>query len=150
VQPRQAAGFGTPRETPTADLVFVPTLACRGVERAVAAANARHHRHPLGAVSAQSRPSALGRQGLLLSRTMLSNHWLPYVGRFACGWHRLATTDPSGPFFTLFLADLVAYVEALLITCVVGEVTRQLTHFVRMSTGSCCLKVTSSPPLAVS
>ena len=25
---------------------------------------------------------------------MLSNHKLPYVGRFACGWHRLSTTDP--------------------------------------------------------
>jgi hypothetical protein len=27
---------------------------------------------------------------------MLSNHELPYVGRFACDWHRLATTDPHG------------------------------------------------------
>ena len=27
---------------------------------------------------------------------MLSNHGLPYVGRFACGWPRLATTDPHG------------------------------------------------------
>ena len=36
----------------------------------------------------------LGGQGLLLSRTMLSNHKLPYVGRFACDWPRLATTDP--------------------------------------------------------
>ncbi len=35
-----------------------------------------------------------GGQGLPLSRTMLSNHGLPYVGRFACDWHRLATTDP--------------------------------------------------------
>src|SRR4029077_18453942 len=35
-------------------------------------------------------------QVLLLSRTMLSNHGLPYVGRFACDWHRLATTDPHG------------------------------------------------------
>src|SRR5580698_9029029 len=34
-------------------------------------------------------------QGLLLSRTMLSNHKLPYVGRFACDWLRLATTDPD-------------------------------------------------------
>ena len=25
---------------------------------------------------------------------MLSNQVLPYVGRFACDWHRLATTDP--------------------------------------------------------
>ena len=36
-----------------------------------------------------------GGQGLLLSRTMLSNHELPYVGRFACDWLRLATTDPD-------------------------------------------------------
>jgi hypothetical protein len=26
---------------------------------------------------------------------MLSNHVLPYVGRFACDWLRLATTDPD-------------------------------------------------------
>src|SRR5947209_7797844 len=25
---------------------------------------------------------------------MLSIHGLPYVGRFACGWPRLSTTDP--------------------------------------------------------
>ena len=31
-----------------------------------------------------------GGQGLPLNRTMLSNHGLPYVGRFACDWHRLA------------------------------------------------------------
>ena len=37
---------------------------------------------------------SVGGQGLLLSRTMLSNQGLPYVGRFAYGWHRLATTDP--------------------------------------------------------
>ena len=34
-------------------------------------------------------------QGLRLNRTMLSNHELPYVGRFACDWLRLATTDPD-------------------------------------------------------
>jgi len=34
------------------------------------------------------------RQDLPLSRTMLSDHKSPYVGRFACDWHRLATTDP--------------------------------------------------------
>jgi hypothetical protein len=28
-------------------------------------------------------------QGLHLSRTMLSDQWSPYVGRFACDWHRL-------------------------------------------------------------
>ena len=43
---------------------------------------------------ADSRP--VDGQGLLLSRTMLGNHGLPYVGRFACGWRRLATTDPPG------------------------------------------------------
>jgi len=41
-------------------------------------------------------PDSRGHHGqdLLLSRTMLSNHELPYVGRFACDWLRLATTDP--------------------------------------------------------
>jgi len=33
-------------------------------------------------------------QVLRLNRTMLSDHESPYVGRFACDWHRLATTDP--------------------------------------------------------
>src|SRR5579863_8303648 len=37
------------------------------------------------------------RQVLLLNRTMLSDHESPYVGRFACDWHRLATTDPRSP-----------------------------------------------------
>ena len=37
---------------------------------------------------------SVARQDLLLSRTMLSNEELPYVGRFAYGWPRLATTDP--------------------------------------------------------
>ena len=35
-----------------------------------------------------------GGQGLPLSRTMLSDHKSPYVGRFACDWPRLSTTDP--------------------------------------------------------
>ena len=39
-------------------------------------------------------PSAAG---LTLSRIMLGNHGLPYLGRFACGWLRLATTDPPRP-----------------------------------------------------
>ena len=55
----------------------------------------RHHLGPLRPFSARNRESAVGGQGLPLSRTMLSNHELPYVGRFACDWHRLATTDPS-------------------------------------------------------
>jgi hypothetical protein len=42
-----------------------------------------------------------GGQGLLLSRTMLSNHELPYVGRFACDWLRLATTDPDAAHTTM-------------------------------------------------
>ena len=41
---------------------------------------------------AEDRP--VDGQDLPLSRTMLSNQGLPYVGRFAYGWHRLATTDP--------------------------------------------------------
>ena len=36
-------------------------------------------------------------QDLRLNRTMLSDHESPYVGRFACDWHRLATTDPTRP-----------------------------------------------------
>ena len=68
----------------------------------------RRHRRPGGSATVPngalvariaSSPSApdsrgLGGQGLLLSRTMLSDHKSPYVGRFACDWHRLATTDP--------------------------------------------------------
>ena len=46
---------------------------------------------PLPPAPANRAPT---RQGLLLSRTMLSNHGLPYVGRFACDWRRLSTTDP--------------------------------------------------------
>jgi hypothetical protein len=35
-------------------------------------------------------------QGLHLSRTMLSDQWSPYVGRFACDWHRLPGGCLSG------------------------------------------------------
>jgi hypothetical protein len=38
--------------------------------------------------------SVSARRVLRLNRTMISNQGLPYVGRFACGWHRLSTTDP--------------------------------------------------------
>jgi len=56
-----------------ADLVFVPTLAWR-------------YWPTVGHCSGQD---------LHLNRTVLSNNkLLPYVGRFACDWHRLATTDP--------------------------------------------------------
>jgi len=58
-------------------------------------------RRPSGTLVARvtSSPPAPDNRGprgqvLLLSRTMLSNHELPYVGRFACDWLRLATTDP--------------------------------------------------------
>ena len=46
--------------------------------------------------SSPPAPDSRGRggQGLPLSRTMLSDHKSPYVGRFACGWPRLSTTDP--------------------------------------------------------
>jgi len=59
---------------------------------------------------APSPPGAANRhlvgQGLLLSRTMLSNHGLPYVGRFACGWHRLATTDPRTAHAQVYVSGL--------------------------------------------
>ena len=84
-----------------ADLVFDPTLACCKVDVPAPAARGVTAREPYGALVARipSSPPApdnreLGGQGLLLSRTMLSNHKLPYVGRFACDWPRLATTDP--------------------------------------------------------
>jgi len=84
-----------------ADLVFDPTLACCKVDVPAPAARGVTARGPYGALVARipSSPPApdnreLGRQGLPLSRTMLSNHKLPYVGRFACDWPRLATTDP--------------------------------------------------------
>ena len=46
--------------------------------------------------SSPPAPDSRGRsgQGLPLSRTMLSDHKSPYVGRFACDWPRLSTTDP--------------------------------------------------------
>ena len=86
-----------------ADLVFVPTLACGGVGgRSPAAERGGHRRGPATAMTARLAPSPPGTesrrpdgQGLPLSRTMLSNHELPYVGRFACDWLRLATTDPD-------------------------------------------------------
>jgi len=70
------------------------------------AAGPRRYRHEVAGFPAEplmarvilspSAPDSRGRHGqvLLLSRTMLSNHKLPYVGRFACDWLRLATTDP--------------------------------------------------------
>jgi len=64
-----------------------------------------HRRPPSDDPSAPSRRASprrhrlpsIGRsgQGLHLSRTMLSNQKLPYVGRFACDWLRLSTTDPD-------------------------------------------------------
>lgn len=68
----------------SADLVFDPTPACRR-RAGLTPASASLHPPP--------RIGETGRQDLLLSRTMISNNELPYVGRFACDWHRLATTD---------------------------------------------------------
>ena len=90
------------RERRAADLVFDPTLACRGSRGRAPAAPTVSGRAPSGATrwhassSSPPAPDSRGRHGqvLLLSRTMLSNHELPYVGRFACDWLRLATTDP--------------------------------------------------------
>src|SRR5207245_3209043 len=46
---------------------------------------------PKGGLAPSPEPAARAgpRQGLHLSRTMLSDQWSPYVGRFACDWHRL-------------------------------------------------------------
>jgi hypothetical protein len=42
-------------------------------------------------------------QDLLLSRTMLTGILPGYVGRFACGWHRLSTTDPDGFLYYIII-----------------------------------------------
>jgi len=83
-----------------ADLVFDPTLACCEGDTPAPAAR-RVTAVPYGtmlACMASSPPApdsrGPGGQGLRLSRTMLSDHKSPYVGRFACDWHRLSTTDP--------------------------------------------------------
>ena len=83
-----------------ADLVFDPTLACREGDTPAPAARWRAAT-PNGTLSARiasspPAPDSRGRsgQGLPLSRTMLSDHKSPYVGRFACDWPRLSTTDP--------------------------------------------------------
>jgi hypothetical protein len=83
-----------------ADLVFDPTLACREVHAPTPAAR-RLAAAPNGTMVARvpsSPPAPDSRersgQGLPLSRTMLSDHKSPYVGRFACDWPRLSTTDP--------------------------------------------------------
>ena len=83
-----------------ADLVFDPTLACREGD-APAPAVRRRAPAPNGAflariASSPPAPDSRGRSGqdLPLSRTMLSDHKSPYVGRFACDWPRLSTTDP--------------------------------------------------------
>jgi hypothetical protein len=88
-----------------ADLVFAPTLACRGGGGPTAGDRrlpVRTAAQPDGTVRDRRRSFSIqrsclvrGGQGLPLSRTMLSNQELPYVGRFACDWLRLATTDPG-------------------------------------------------------
>ena len=85
-------------EASAADLVFAPTLACCVARRTGGGGKCPTPPAPRSSSSpprAEGRPA--GGQDLLLSRTMLSNHRLPYVGRFACGWRRLATTDPPKP-----------------------------------------------------
>ena len=99
--PRPSMGTADVFGLRAADLVFDPTLACCKVDVPAPAARGVTAHEPYGALVARipSSPPApdnreLGGQGLPLSRTMLSNHKLPYVGRFACDWPRLATTDP--------------------------------------------------------
>jgi hypothetical protein len=93
-------GLGDEMGLRAADLVFDPTLACREGDAPVPAAE-RRAATPNGTVlariaSSPPAPDSRGRsgQGLPLSRTMLSDHKSPYVGRFACDWPRLSTTDP--------------------------------------------------------
>ena len=108
--------FGPPsvfvRVHTPADLVFDPTLACWKVRAEGPAATALLAQDPPNTerdldawlpLPPPPRVGVSGGQGLLLSRTMLSNHEVPYVGRFACDWHRLATTDPGwNPWRTLY------------------------------------------------
>ncbi len=102
VLPRRAADMFDACGSRPADLVFVPTLACRGVGGPVAGDGTAWTAPPDDTHDGRFAPSPSGTesrcpdgQGLPLSRTMLSNHELPYVGRFACDWLRLATTDPD-------------------------------------------------------
>src|SRR5580658_7123247 len=93
-------GIRNERGLRAADLVFDPTLACREGDAPVPAVR-RRTATPNGTMlariaSSPPAPDSRGRggQGLPLSRTMLSDHKSPYVGRFACDWPRLSTTDP--------------------------------------------------------
>ena len=93
-------GIRNERGLRAADLVFDPTLACREGDAPVPAVR-RRTATPNGTLlariaSSPPAPDSRGRsgQGLPLSRTMLSDHKSPYVGRFACDWPRLSTTDP--------------------------------------------------------
>ena len=79
-----------------ADLVFDPTLACcRGDGPGVGGRMTLRPRIWLASPRLRD-PPRVGEDGqdLRLNRTMLSNQKLPYVGRFACDWPRLSTTDP--------------------------------------------------------
>src|ERR1700722_9939804 len=102
VLPSRAADMFDACGSRPADLVFVPTLACRGGGGPVVGDDTVFPLRPTTPTTACFAPSPPNtesrcpdRQGLPLSRTMLSNHELPYVGRFACDWLRLATTDPD-------------------------------------------------------
>src|SRR5665213_3161706 len=84
------------------DLVFDPTLACSGVrarlrQRKRSPATSSH-------TSPAPKPTTLTgpRQDLLLNRAMLSVNKTPYVGRFARGWHRLATPEPLAALGTFY------------------------------------------------
>jgi hypothetical protein len=82
-----------------ADLVFDPTLACCEGDAPVPAAQCATAPNGTTLARVASSPPVpdsrgLDGQGLPLSRTMLSDHKSPYVGRFACDWPRLSTTDP--------------------------------------------------------
>ncbi len=79
-----------------ADLVFDPTPACCGAGGPGVGGLLGPSTPATDASPRLRRPPTVGGDGqdLPLNRTMLSNHELPYVGRFACDWPRLSTTDP--------------------------------------------------------
>src|ERR1700734_2237845 len=98
--PEPPLGLQDERGLRAADVFFAPPPAGREGAAPPRAAQ-RRAATPNGTLSARiasSPPTPDSRgysgQGLPLSRTMLSDHKSPYVGRFACDWHRLSTTDP--------------------------------------------------------
>ena len=68
----------------------------------------KHSRSPLLPLSLKIIMRYTLRQVLLLSCTVLiANFYATYVDRFACNWHRLATTDLSCTAYYKLLQDFL-------------------------------------------